>query len=88
MFSLSILFWIVIGGLTGLIARKLLGGDRPFGMAGDVLLGMAGGALGGFLLSLVGDLAAVVWIIGSVVTALLGAVLLIWIVSLLKTKPN
>jgi len=82
--SLTILIWIVIGGLVGLVVRKLIGGDPPFGTVGDVVLGMAGGALGGFLLSLFGGLATLVWIVGSVVTALLGAVLLIWLAGFLK----
>jgi uncharacterized membrane protein YeaQ/YmgE (transglycosylase-associated protein family) len=57
-------------------------------MLGDVLLGMSGGALGGFLVSLVGDLTAVVWLVGSVVTALLGAMLLLWLASFLRVKAR
>jgi uncharacterized membrane protein YeaQ/YmgE (transglycosylase-associated protein family) len=88
MFSWTILIWIVIGAFAGVAARKLIGGDPPFGMIGDVVLGMVGGALGGILVGMAGDVASFVWLVGSVVTALLGAVLLIWLGSLIKRKPS
>ncbi len=88
MFSWTILIWIVIGAFAGVAARKLIGGEPPFGMIGDVVLGMVGGALGGILVGMAGDLANFVWLVGSVVTALLGAVLLIWLVSFIKRKPT
>lgn len=87
MFGWTILIWIAIGAFVGLAARKLIGGEPPFGMIGDVLLGMVGGALGGILIAMAGDLANFVWLVGSVVTALLGAALLIWLGSFIKRKP-
>ena len=87
MFSTTILIWRLIGAFAGLVTRKLIGGNPPFGTIGDVLFGMAGGALGGILLAMIGDLASFVWLVGSVVTALLGAVLVIWLASFLKHKP-
>jgi uncharacterized membrane protein YeaQ/YmgE (transglycosylase-associated protein family) len=87
MFSWTILIWIVIGAFAGLAARKLFGGDPPFGRIGDALLGMVGGALGGMLVALVGDAANFVWLVGSVVTALLGAALAIWLARFIKRKP-
>ncbi|WP_295606423.1 GlsB/YeaQ/YmgE family stress response membrane protein [uncultured Lamprocystis sp.] len=82
------MIWIVIGAFAGVAARKLIGGEPPFGMIGDVILGMVGGALGGTLVSLAGDLASFVWLVGSVVTALLGAALLIWVASFIQRKPG
>jgi len=87
MFSTTILIWMAIGAFAGLVTRKLIGGKPPFGTIGDVLLGMAGGALGGILIALLGDLANFVWLVGSVVTALVGAVLVIWLVSFIKRQP-
>ena len=87
MFSTTILIWILIGAAAGVATRKLIGGDPPFGTIGDALLGMAGGALGGLLIVLIGDGASFVWLVGSVVTALLGAALVIWLASFIKHKP-
>ena len=87
MFSWTMLIWIAIGALAGLAVRKLIGGDPPFGRVGDVVLGMVGGALGGMLVALIGGVASFVWLVGSVVTALLGAAALIWLASFIKRKP-
>jgi uncharacterized membrane protein YeaQ/YmgE (transglycosylase-associated protein family) len=88
MISWTLLIWILIGGLAGVAGRRLIGGDPPFGMIGDVILGMVGGALGGTLVALAADAASFVWFVGSVVTALLGAALLIWVASFIKRKPG
>jgi uncharacterized membrane protein YeaQ/YmgE (transglycosylase-associated protein family) len=88
MFTWSFLIWIAIGGFAGLFARRLIGGVPPFGTIGDVILGIAGGAVGGILLSLAGDAAAFVWLIGSLVTAVLGALLLVWLAGVIKGKPG
>jgi len=87
MFTWTILIWIAIGAFAGIAARKLIGGDPPFGRIGDIVLGMVGGALGGMLVGLAGDAASFVWLVGSVVTALLGAALLIWLASFVKRTP-
>ncbi len=88
MFTWTLVIWIVIGAFAGVAARKLIGGDPPFGMVGDVILGMVGGALGGTLIAIAGDAASFVWLVGSVVTALLGALAVIWLASFIKQKPS
>ena len=88
MFTWTFLIWILIGAIAGVAARKLLGGEPPFGMVGDVIFGMVGGALGGTLIAMVGGVASFVWLVGSVVTALLGAVAVIWLAGFLKQRPG
>ena len=56
-------------------------------MVGDVIFGMVGGALGGTLVAIAGDAASFVWLVGSVVTALLGALAVIWLASFLNRSP-
>ena len=46
---MSILIWIVIGLLAGLVARFLVPGRDPMGLVATVVLGMAGSLVGGFL---------------------------------------
>ena len=72
--SLSLLGWIIIGGLAGFVAGKVIRGSG-FGIIGDIVVGIVGALVGvlllGFLVST--DLGP----IGSFVVALLGACILL-----------
>lgn len=80
---MGILSWIIVGGLAGWLASVLTGKDNKLGIPGNVIVGILGAFLGGFISSLVGgpdrdlgdpDLA-------SFLVAVLGAVVLLWVVS-------
>lgn len=84
MLGLSILAWIIIGGLAGWIASKIKGTDAQQGIGLNIVVGIVGGLLGGFLLSLIGvDVEGGNWIF-SFLTCLLGAVILLSIVRAVK----
>ena len=74
---------IIVGIIAGFLAGKVMNGSG-YGLFMDLLLGVAGGIVGGFVLSLVGIGAS--GIIGSVLVATFGAVLLIWIVRRLRSS--
>jgi uncharacterized membrane protein YeaQ/YmgE (transglycosylase-associated protein family) len=82
----SLFVWLVIGGVAGLVARKFIGGTPPFGKVGDIILGIAGGVVGGYILALLGVAGTVGGLIGTCVTALVGALLLIWLSNFIKVK--
>ena len=73
--------WIVVGLIVGAIARLLFPGKQPMGWIGTAVLGMAGSLVGGFLSSLLwrGDFR--VFHPGGLISSVLGAMLLLWIVS-------
>jgi uncharacterized membrane protein YeaQ/YmgE (transglycosylase-associated protein family) len=73
----TLLVWLGIGALAGMLAGKLMGGTTPFGLVGDIILGIVGGVLGGYILALLG-FSGSGGIIGSFVVAVLGAMLLLW----------
>lgn len=79
----TLLVWVLIGAAAGIVGRKIIGGIPPFGTVGDVILGLAGGVVGGYLLAIVGASGGA-GIIGSFITALLGALLLIWLSNRIK----
>jgi uncharacterized membrane protein YeaQ/YmgE (transglycosylase-associated protein family) len=75
---LSLLTWILIGGLAGWLAGIVV--RRPsFGCIGDIVVGMAGAIIGGFMLSLLlpGEYAFSGLSLGSLLMALLGAIILL-----------
>jgi uncharacterized membrane protein YeaQ/YmgE (transglycosylase-associated protein family) len=74
---MGLLWEIVIGILAGFLAGKIMRG-KGYGVLMDLVLGIVGSLLGGFIFSLLG--LAAYGLIGSLVTATFGAVLLIFIV--------
>lgn len=73
--------WIVVGLIVGAIARALSPGRQPMGWIGTAILGMAGSLLGGFLSSLLWRGNIAVLHPGGIISSVLGAMLLLWIVS-------
>lgn len=70
--------WIVVGGLAGALADRLIQGDK-LGILGNIVIGIVGGLLGGIILGLFGlDGQGIIW---TFVTAFLGAALLLWIIN-------
>lgn len=85
----AFIVWIVIGALAGWVASKIRGTDAQQGLLLDIIVGVIGGLIGGWLLGLFGiDLtgSGMSGLIGSFLTALLGAVILIWLVQLVTRK--
>lgn len=78
---MNFLLWILIGAIAGWLAGKLMRGGG-FGLLVNILVGIAGSVIGGWVFGLLGISAG--GTIGSFVTALIGAVLLLWIISLFK----
>ena len=50
----SWLWWILIGGIAGVIAKAIMPGKDPGGCIVTILLGIAGALLAGFLGNLIG----------------------------------
>ena len=80
----TLIVWLVVGAIAGFVARKVMGGISPFGLIGDVILGLAGGVVGGYLMALVGLGNTTGGLIATVVTAIIGASVLIWSTRFLK----
>lgn len=74
------LWFIIIGIVAGLAAGKLMRGGG-FGIIINLLVGIGGGVLGGWLFGLIG-INVGNGIIGSLISSTVGAILLLWIVSL------
>ncbi len=75
----TLIVWLLIGVGAGLVARNFMGGKSPGGLLGDLVLGILGSIVGGYLLALAG-LGGSGGIVASFVVAVIGAMLLLWIV--------
>jgi uncharacterized membrane protein YeaQ/YmgE (transglycosylase-associated protein family) len=78
------LSWIIVGAIAGWLAGLIVKGDEGLGVIGHILLGLVGALLGGYVVSLAtgNDPMDGVFDISTIVTAVVGAVVLVLIVDL------
>ena len=76
-YAMSLIYGIIIGAVAGILAQKIMSEDAPYGIIGDIVLGIIGGAVGSYLLGLIGLGGS--GIIGSLVVSVIGAVALIYL---------
>jgi uncharacterized membrane protein YeaQ/YmgE (transglycosylase-associated protein family) len=81
--TVGILGWIIIGGLAGALAGRVVKG-HGFGILGDIVIGIAGALLGGFVAGFF--LSDTIGVIGSFIVAFLGAVVLLWLLRLVSDR--
>jgi uncharacterized membrane protein YeaQ/YmgE (transglycosylase-associated protein family) len=79
----SILAWLIVGGVAGWLASLLVRG-AGMGIVGDIIVGIVGALIGGFVLSLLlpDTFGFTGFNLGSLVVAFVGAVILLFIVKL------
>lgn len=73
--------WIVVGAIAGWLAGVLVKGGG-YGLIADIVLGIVGAFIGGWLIGALGIHLG--GFIGSIVTAVIGAVVLLFLVRLIK----
>jgi len=80
---MNILIFLAIGAVAGWLAGTIMKGGGS-GLLMNIVIGVVGAVLGGVLFGLLGIKAA--GLIGEIVTATVGAVLLIFIIGKVKGK--
>ena len=74
---MSILWFVIIGGVAGWLASKLING-RGFGVIGDILIGVIGAVISGWIFG------GTIGTLGTLVYAFIGAVILLAITKLIR----
>lgn len=77
----SLLLVLVVGALAGWASGKILKG-RGFGIIGNMVVGVLGAVLGSYLFNVLG--VAVGGLFGFFITATVGAIVLLFLVGLIK----
>lgn len=87
MAAVNILAWIIVGGIAGWLAGLAVH-RTGLGIIGDVIVGIVGALIGGFTLSLLlpGTFGFSGFNLGSLMVAFIGAVILLFIVKLLRRE--
>lgn len=78
----TILIWIIVGGIAGWLAGLIVRGFG-FGILGNIVIGILGAIVGSWLLGMMG-VVFTTGILNAILTALIGAVVLLLIIRVLK----
>jgi uncharacterized membrane protein YeaQ/YmgE (transglycosylase-associated protein family) len=76
---MNIIAWIVLGAIAGYLAGFLVRGDEGLGVIGHIVLGIVGALVGGFLASMLFNTHPIdgAFDVGSIVTATIGAIIVV-----------
>jgi uncharacterized membrane protein YeaQ/YmgE (transglycosylase-associated protein family) len=87
---MNLIWFLIIGAVAGWLAGKVIKGKKGYGLLGNIVIGCVGSLIGGFLLKLLGiSLSLRIkhgGLIGSLLTAFIGALILLVIINWLKKK--
>jgi len=78
---MHLLWFLFIGVAAGWLAGQVMKGGG-YGLVGDLVIGVIGALIGGWLLGSLGIFAG--GLIGSLITATIGAVVLLFLIRLIK----
>jgi len=77
----NLIWWAVVGLIAGWAAGRIMKGGG-YGTVMDIILGIVGAVVGGHVLGLLGIHAG--GFVGTIIVAIIGAVILIWISRMIK----
>lgn len=81
----NLLIWIIVGAIAGWLASIVMKTNASQGLVMDIIVGIVGGLIGGWLLTALGVGGAVTGInLGSILTAFIGAVVLLAILRVIR----
>ncbi len=79
----SIITWIIVGGVAGLLAEWLIGGIHT-GCIGTVIVGIIGAFIGGWLLGQLHIQLGLGGLVQDIVTAFMGAAVLLLVIRIFR----
>ena len=83
---MSLIIVLLVGAVSGYIASRILGGDG-FGLLGNIVVGVIGGMIGNWLVKVL-NVSMISGIPGDFVSAVGGAIVLLFILDFLKSRSN
>jgi uncharacterized membrane protein YeaQ/YmgE (transglycosylase-associated protein family) len=87
---MTVIGWIVLGAIGGWIGGLLVKGDEGLGVIGHIVLGIVGAALAGWVVTLLTkeDPMDGVFDVSSLLTAIVGAVVLVVVVNAIQGRSR
>lgn len=86
---MSIIAWIIFGLIAGVLAKWILPGDDPGGIIMTIVLGIVGALVGGFIVGLLTrqDFTTK-FNIGSMIVAILGAIVVLLVYRMVVSRST
>lgn len=78
---LNFIAWLIVGGLAGWIASKIMKTDASMGVLLNIVIGIIGAFIGGWVVNMLLDADPEIFSIGGFLTAILGSVILLALVK-------
>jgi len=82
---MGIISWIILGGVAGWIASRIVGRSSSMGLVANIIVGIIGAFVGGFSANLVGRNNAIGFNLASFFVAVLGAVVFLAILRAVRS---
>ena len=79
---MDILIWIIFGALAGWIASIIMQKNKKMGAIANIVVGIVGAFIGGYIMELFGVEVEAGFNFTSLLVAILGAVVLLWVLGL------
>ena len=83
---MGIIVWIIFGLIAGAVAKLLMPGSDPGGIIVTIVIGILGAVVGGFIATALGFGGVSGFNIGSFIVAVLGAILLLGLYRVVKSR--
>jgi len=85
-YIMGIILWIIFGAIAGWIASVVMKTDSSQGTMTDIIMGIIGAIVGGFLMGLVGQSGVTGFNLYSLIVAVIGAVVVIYVGRMLRNR--
>jgi len=84
--AMGIVLWIIFGAIAGWIASVIMKTNSNQDTITDILMGVVGAVVGGYLMGLVGQSGVTGFDIRSLAVAVIGAVVVIYVVRMIRKR--
>ena len=81
---INFIIWLVLGGIIGWLASKVMNTDAQQGIFLNIVVGVVGSFIGGLVLRSMGKINNNDFSISAIIAAFVGAVILLAIVNLVR----
>ncbi len=82
----NVLTWVVVGGLAGWVASKIMKTDAEQGAIGNIIIGILGAVIGGVIITAIGGRGFSGFNLWSFLVALLGSVILLYLIKYFRGR--